>query len=201
MSYIAVVVIVALLTTVLVAACKGFWGTPSEGAITRAGRRGEEYAVDMIRRVMREDDRLFTNVCIEPDGRKTELDIIIVNKYGVFIIEVKNYRGLLSGGADDFKWQKLKTTDAGNTYEKTVRNPIRQVKRQIFLLSRFLDANGIKAWISGYAYIIYANAPVKSEYLLESLDDIDRAIHTRDRRLLDDETIERIAGLMALLSA
>jgi len=54
------------------------------------------------------------------------------------------------GGEDDFEWQKYKTTEAGNTYEKTVKNPIRQVKRQIDILAHFLDYYGARAWIEGF---------------------------------------------------
>ena len=49
--------------------------------------QGEAAAVKIIRSVMRDDDRLFTGVSIEYDGKKTELGNVIVNKYGVFIIE------------------------------------------------------------------------------------------------------------------
>lgn len=52
-----------------------------------AGMQGEAAAVKIIRSVMRDDDRLFTGVSIEYDGKKTGLDNVIVNKYGVFIIE------------------------------------------------------------------------------------------------------------------
>lgn len=58
---------------------------------------------------------------------------MVINRYGVFIIEVKNYKGELVGNGDDYEWKKYKTTGAGNTYEKTVKNPIRQVKRQIHM--------------------------------------------------------------------
>ena len=96
----------------------------------RVGIRGEVKASNAILSVMRDDDRLFTNVSINYDGRPAELDNVIVNKYGVFVIEVKNYAGAIYGNEDDFEWQKYKTTDAGNTYVKTVKNPIKQVKRQ-----------------------------------------------------------------------
>lgn len=148
--------------------------------------------------MMREDDRLFTNVSFELDGRRAELDSVIVNKYGVFIIEVKNYRGTLVGAEADFEWQKYKTTPAGNVYYKSVKNPIRQVKRQVYLLARFLDKNGEKVWVRGYALLVGGNAPFDSEYLLGNAEEIDRAIHTPDRKPLDKVSIERIAELMAL---
>ena len=55
----------------------------------RAGREREYIAINIIRRVLRNGDVLLTNVDISYDGRKAELDNVIINKYGVFIIEVK----------------------------------------------------------------------------------------------------------------
>ena len=163
----------------------------------RVGMRGEEAAASAIRSVLREGEHLFTNVSIEYDGKPAELDNVIVNKYGVFIIEVKNYTGRLVGGEDDYEWQKYKTTDAGNTYEKAVKNPIKQVKRQIFILARYLAYYGSDVWVRGYAILLHGNSPVRSEYVLTSVADIDRAIHTADRRMLDAKTLEKIRALLS----
>lgn len=119
----------------------------------RAGNYGEKVARDIICKSLTEEDKLFTNISFEYDGRLTELDNIIVNKYGVFIIEVKNYMGELHGSEDDFEWKKYKTTDAGNTYIKNVKNPIKQVKRQIYLLAQYLQLNNINVWVEGFVFL------------------------------------------------
>lgn len=95
----------------------------------RVGRQGERIATNIIKRVLREDDYLFTNVPVSYDGKNAELDNVVVNKYGVFIIEVKYYKGRLYGAEDDYEWQKYKDDGYGNTFEKNVKNPIKQVKR------------------------------------------------------------------------
>ena len=78
---------------------------------------------------------LLTNVCVQFDGKRTELDNLIINRSGVYIIEVKTYRGRLFGGADDYEWEKYKVTNAGNVYEKTVKNPIKPVQSDTVLES------------------------------------------------------------------
>ena len=174
-----------------------FWEWFLTPEYKRAGIRGEEAVVRAIESVLREGDNLFTNVSVEYDGKPAELDDVIVNKYGVFIIEVKNYTGHIVGNEDDYEWQKFKTTDAGNTYVKTVKNPIKQVKRQIYILARYLEYYGIRVWVKGYAIMLHGNSPVDSDYLLKSVEDIDRAIHTNDRTMLSTNTIERIAKLLS----
>lgn len=163
----------------------------------RAGRRGEAIAADVIRQVLRDDDYLLTNVRISIPEKETELDNVVVNKYGVFIIEVKNYRGKLVGNEDDYEWEKYKTTDAGNTYEKTVKNPIRQVKRQIHILAQYLKYYGVDVWVKGYVILLHRNSPVDSALVLDSVADIDRALHTPDRTRLDKKTVEKIVELLS----
>ena len=174
----------------------GLWEWDFTPEYKRVGTRGEEAITHAIESVLHENDRLFTNVRIEYDGKQTELDNVIVNRYGVFIIEVKNYTGYILGKEDDYEWRKFKTTDAGNTYEKNVKNPIKQVKRQIFILAHYLEYYGSRVWVKGYAILLHGNSPIASDYLLNSVADIDSAIHTRDRTILNATTIEKIIKLL-----
>ena len=48
------------------------------------------------------------------------------------------YSGQLIGDEDDYEWQKIKITGSGNMYAKQVKNPIRQLKRQVYLLAHYL---------------------------------------------------------------
>ena len=175
----------------------GFWEWIFTPEYKREGIRGEIAASKIIQSVLKDGDRLFTNVNIEYDGKPAELDDVVVNKYGVFIIEVKNYTGYIVGGAEDYEWKKYKTTDGGNTYEKTVKNPIKQVKRQVHILARYLEYYGVKVWVRGYAILLHGNSPVKSEYILTGVDEISRAIHTVDRRMLNNNTVEEISKLIS----
>ena len=163
----------------------------------RAGRRGEIRATQIINSVLREGDLLFTNVSFSFDGRSAELDNVIVNKFGVFIIEVKNYSGRLSGAEDDYEWRKVHVSAAGNPYVKMVKNPIKQVKREIYLLAKHLDHYGVSVWVDGYAMILDAASPVDSQYILSSTSDIDRAIHTPRNQRISADTLSSIEKLLS----
>lgn len=166
-----------------------------------AGERGEEVVTAKIESVMRKDDYLFTNVKISFKGKRTECDNIIVNNFGVFIIEAKNYSGTLSGNENDDKWVERKYDDYGDIFEeKKVKNPIKQVRRQIDILSKYLKHNGLWAWIYGYAILIDNNSPVNSKYII-SLDDIDRVIHTQGKNKLTNEQVEKISEIIQSLAA
>lgn len=170
----------------------------NEAEIRRAGRRGEIAAANIIKSVLREDDLLFTNVKISFEDKPVELDNLIINSCGVFIIEVKNYKGRLYGGENDYEWIKYKDDGYGNTFEKKLKNPIKQVKRQVYVLSKYLDCRGERVWIEGYAFLIHGNSPVDSKYMLSGIDDIDRAIHTPGKKRLTKQQVNSIARFIEL---
>ncbi len=190
------VLVLAVIIIVIAVRSRHGTGFIYESGEKRAGRLGEEIASDAISQILREDDHLFTNVSISYQDKQTELDNVIVSKYGVFIIEVKNYKGTLAGNENDYEWVKLKTTSAGNTYEKTVRNPIRQVRRQIYILARYLAYYGAKVWVKGYVMLLRGNSPVDSDYILHNIEEVDRAIHTPGRERLNMATVRAICGLL-----
>lgn len=167
-----------------------------ESASERAGRHGEEIAAEIISRVLGEGDHLLTNIEITYDGRRAEMDCIVVNKFGAFIFEVKNYSGQLVGDEDDYEWQKIKITDMGNMYAKQVKNPIRQLKRQVYLLAHYLQSHRIRVWVDGYVILLHQNSPVDSGYVISSLSDIDRAVHTEGKNRLRPKDMERIITLL-----
>ncbi|MBQ1607746.1 MAG: NERD domain-containing protein, partial [Lachnospiraceae bacterium] len=99
---------------------------------------------------------------------------------------------------DDFEWVKNKVTDAGNIYQKTVKNPIPQVKRQIYILSGRLKQRKINVWVEGYVFFVERNSPVRSDYVLDTRRDIDRVIHHGTDNNLSNAEKKRIVD--ALLS-
>lgn len=167
-----------------------------ESGKRRAGRRGEVIVSNAIRSILSDEDILLTNIEISFKGKTAELDNVIINKYGVFIIEVKNYKGRIYGEEDDYEWEKYKDDGYGNVFKKNVKNPIRQVKRQIYILAKYLDYNGEKVWINGYALLVNGNSPIQSKYILSSVKAIEQVIHTTGKNELTKKQVENIAKIL-----
>ena len=161
----------------------------------RAGRLGEQFASTLIKEILTDDDILLTNVPLYADDKETELDNLVVNSHGVFIIEVKNYNGELFGNEEDYEWIKNKISPGGSFYQTKVKNPIRQVKRQIYILSQVFKQNYIDAWIEGYVFLTERNSPVDSPLVLDTQADMDRVIHSGDN-ILSAQMIERIVSAL-----
>ena len=141
-SVVIIAVIAIVIAVVFLVKYLNFPNSDIEPESRRAGRRGEAAAINAIKSVLHDDDLLFTNVEISFEDKRAELDDVIVNRFGVFIIEVKNYRGRLYGNEDDYEWEKYKDDGYGNTFLKKVKNPIKQVKRQVYILAKYLDYYG-----------------------------------------------------------
>ena len=157
-----------------------------------AGDAGEDAAQAVIKRILQKGDRCFRNVPLLHDGQETELDFLIINTNGVFIIEVKNFSGEITGHADDRYWEKTKVSQGGNEYVKRIENPIPQIKREERILGQFLRSKKIRVWVKGYVYFLRCNRPFRNRYLLNTGNDIDREIHQETDRMLQEDAIRQI---------
>jgi len=158
-----------------------------------AGIEGEWIAENRIGSILREDDHYYLNLKIVFDNHKAELDNLIINRNGVFIIEVKNYSGILFGEEDDEWWKRLKNV-YGEDVEEIIDNPIKQVNRQAAILGNLLKSNGIDAWVEGYVYFVNENSKCQSSRILNDVEDIDYLIHNGSGRNYDSRTIDLIAN-------
>lgn len=191
MDYIYLFVIVALIVLSFLA-IRLFRKKREQREIKSAGNRGEAYFNNMLKSILRNDDVLIKNACLNVNGKEAEIDSLIINNNGIFIVEVKNYNGRLYGDIDDFEWTKEKISPGGNVFYKQVKNPIKQIKRQTYILSQFLKENKIRIWISGYAYFINGNSPVDDDCVINDIDELDRIIHTTSGKQYDERLIHKV---------
>ncbi len=187
---VAVAVIVLLIVLLLLLGKK-----LREAGRRKAGKAGERVCLELLKSIARKEDLIFSNVELSYEGKRTELDCLVVNPHGIFIIEAKNYSGYLVGREEDYEWDKYHTSGGGNTYAKKVKNPIKQVGRQTYILSHVLQENGIHGWIEGYAFLAQGKSPVQSNVILLNASQMNRAIHPEKERTLSEKQIRRIADL------
>lgn len=196
MNYVIVVILLIVLAVLLLGVWLRIKYVHEQKEIKRAGKRGELLFEDMVEDILQDGDVLLNNVSLSVDGKQTEIDNLIINRNGIFIVEIKNYNGILYGDADDYEWVKKKISPGGNVYTKKVRNPIKQTKRQIYILSEYLKYNGIKIWIKGYAYFINQNSPVDDECVIDDISRLDSIIHNQDK-LYDKKLINKAIRLLS----
>ena len=98
-----------------------------------------EYVLSRKLEYFEDKGQLFRN-CYVPlsNGQTTELDIVLIDEKGIFVIESKNYAGWIFGGEDQQKWTQCLRSRRGSQ-KHSFYNPIRQNKTHINALSRYLQ--------------------------------------------------------------
>lgn len=167
-----------------------------ESGQKRAGKRGEKIVTVWLQKILQTNDILLQNVWVTYCQERTELDNIIINQNGVFIIEVKNYKGKIEGDENDAQWRKFHISRGGRMYFKTVRNPVKQVRRQIYIVSSFLKYYGINVWVEGYVIFVENNAPIESDYILKDMNELEQILHDKERKQLNEKQINQIVDLL-----
>lgn len=129
--------------------------------VLRAGLAGENQSLSVLSSLP-DDYIVIPNVEINvPSAGRTELDQVVIGPGGLFIVETKNYHGILKGKAEDEKLQKIKISPAGETYTDYVKNPVRQIKRQIHILKQYLGQRGLHPYINGIVYLVHPDVTWK----------------------------------------
>lgn len=106
-----------------------------------------------------------SNIPLIHEGKRAEIDNLIISERGLVIVETKNYSGRLSGSSDSTTWTQVKYSRSGHRYEKDLKNPIKQVNRQTWILSQILKNNGICCWIDSVVYIQQAECDFEDKKL------------------------------------
>jgi len=82
----------------------------------------------------KDEYHLIKDVTLQTDDGTTQIDHIIVSRYGVFVIETKNMKGWIFGSANQRTWtQKI------YKYTNKFQNPLHQNYKHVKTLEALLD--------------------------------------------------------------
>lgn len=95
------------------------------------GARGERKTAEILRSHLPAGYIVVNNIYLPlPDGTTTQIDHVVVSRYGIFVIETKTYSGWIFGDEKSAQWMQTK-------YRKKSRfqNPLRQNYRHVCALA------------------------------------------------------------------
>jgi len=116
-----------------------------------AGYKGEALGQKELKKLKRYGYKVFANMKLNHNNDQSEMDFIVLGSNGIFIVEVKNIKGIIKGHANDQYLIQHKKTKY-NTYENKFYNPLKQVNTHVYKLSKYLKDNNTNYWIEGYVY-------------------------------------------------
>lgn len=132
-------------------------------ATKQAGASGELKTLKQLDKLP--DDYVLFNQIDVPNAKTkrgyTELDLVVVGPNGVFVIEVKNNNSKVTGDEQAPNWTAHKVGQKGGRYTAEVRNPIKQLKKQVHVLSNYLKGKKASTWLEGVVFFSHRNARVK----------------------------------------
>ncbi|MHA7734259.1 nuclease-related domain-containing protein [Nitrosopumilus sp. S6] len=125
-----------------------FW---SKQTTWNIGAEGEESVI----RVLENLDSSFkvVNDIVLP-GDRQNIDHVVIGSTGVFVIETKNYNGIIKCYDDD--WYRDKVGRRGTVYDASIGNPSKQAKRNAVVLKNWFESKNIDV---GYiiAVVVFTN--------------------------------------------
>lgn len=124
---------------------KGFWASIFSSGHSRAehlGEHGERKVSSYLADLECEDYQVFNNILLHKGKYTTQIDHIIISRYGVFVIETKNVHGKVYGSGNAEFWKQYLPDRGykrfGCTQEHLLRNPIWQNAGHIKSLRRLI---------------------------------------------------------------
>ncbi|MCL2633691.1 MAG: NERD domain-containing protein [Oscillospiraceae bacterium] len=116
-----------------------------------SGYKGEKRLVKTVKQ-LDGDYSVFTNLPIRYKRNRSEIDLLLVSRNGVLIVEVKNHSGVISGSYNEDDWIHRKYYRKGKVSEIEMENPFKQIKRQREILKSILRSNGLDIWVDSILY-------------------------------------------------
>lgn len=162
-------------------------------AFYNKGAAGERNVARRLETLPKEEYVILNDLLLPTSYGTTQIDHIVVSIYGLFVIETKNYKGIIYGGQDAETWTQ---NIWGNKY--SMPNPIRQNKTHVKAICRYLNALKIHSNIySIIAFSPRANVlPDSTECHIVYYSQVKQAIRLYNTPQLTIEQVYQIANTL-----
>lgn len=134
--------------------------------------------------------RIITNIMLPTDEGTTQVDHIVVSRYGIFVIETKNYKGWIFGKETDSQW-----TQQIYKYRNRFQNPLRQNYKHTKTLS---ELTGIPEKYIQSIVVFVGDSTFKTEMPpnVLMLGGLTKYIKSIQSPLIKDEQVQEITQVI-----
>lgn len=155
------------------------------------GKMGEVEVGLVLSQLPSESYQIFNNVMLrKDDSETTQIDHIVVSKYGVFVIETKNYLGWIIGNEYKDQWTQNIYGNKNKFY-----NPIRQNYGHIKTLGKLLGLDDSK-FISIVCFSDDATLKVQAKSKVVQVSSLGKTIKQCQEVLLTDLDVAKANRLI-----
>lgn len=154
------------------------------------GFMGEFWVKKELKKLPKDKYIILNNIMIKSSKGTHQIDHIILSKFGIFVIEMKNYYGIITGDEYKDKW-----TQHLGKHKYYFQNPIHQNYGHIKALEELLQIDN-KKFISIICISNQANVKVKAKNVTQ-LDFLNKLIQSYNTEILD-ESLEKLKNEIEL---
>ena len=161
------------------------------------GNIGEARTARYLRKLPADDYTILHDLMVaDSNGRTTQIDHIVVSRYGLFVIETKCFKGWIFGDEKSRVWTQSLSLGRGwfaGTEKHTFQNPIRQNWRHIYGLAEQLK---LPKRLFRNVVVFAGDAEIKTEvpdYVMSAYN-VAEYVRSFEAVLLSDAQVARIVS-------
>lgn len=123
------------------------------------GKRGERKVKRIIGSTVAGEKYIINDLILENEGKTSQIDHVVINPRGVFVIETKNYSGTIYGAEDQREWTQVL---AYGKVKNKLYNPLKQNATHIYNVKKVIGNLPIHSLV----VFVQNNAYVKSDNVI-----------------------------------
>ena len=156
MGIIVAIIVIAVIIIISTIILKVRYDNPES-----KGKRGENSVADILQLCcITQHDRVLNNIILynPQNNNSSQIDHILICSHGVFIVETKNYSGMIYGSDNQREWIQIL---AGGNVRNTFYSPVKQNATHLYLVRSILNKNipvyGLVVFVQGNISKIYSS--------------------------------------------
>lgn len=151
------------------------------------GNIGERKVSKALNTLDNNEYKVVNNVMIRTDRGTTQIDHVVISVYGIFVIETKNYKGLIFGNEYDDNWKQV-------IYKRSerFRNPIKQNYGHVAALKTRLNLEKDLLIVSIIAFTNRASLKVNTKTPVMYDNNVVSYIRSYNNKLISEDDVKRI---------
>lgn len=151
------------------------------------GSIGERKVSKALNTLENNEYKVINNVMIRTDRGTTQIDHVVISVYGIFVIETKNYKGLIFGNEYDDNWKQV-------IYKRSerFRNPIKQNYGHVVALKERLNLDKDLLVVSLIAFTNRASLRVNTQTPVMYDNNVVSYIRSYNNKLISEDDVKRI---------
>ena len=156
-----------------------------EVTMRRLGKQGEAKVKKLLKGTKSFRKKILNNVILQVEyGNTVQIDHILINEYGVFVIETKNYKGVVYGTESKSYWRQYLKNKSFTFY-----NPIKQNESHIQHLKEMFGKK-----YPYHSIIVFVGSTVKKidSDIVFSLTELEYYLDSFDKKVLRSKDIRSL---------